>query len=252
MVSLLLLKLITLREVVAVCMALQDAMVQYHTQTKKNILLLHLDNMAVFHIVSNMVSAFPELVSELRLLLQILLKMKVTIRASWLPSDLNKHADIFSRSLNPCDLAATPLLLQSEATSLELKTVRRYWPLGEAPEERRKIITAQFAEFCRDSKSLLLNPPPPWIWGTVQKIKADNAHGVMVVPYWKGAPWFSSLEGISIGIRITDPGNYPLFSSTQANPAWSLMLAEVGKPPVRRSRPVLHPSYLEVQQRKLQ
>ena len=226
------LKSITLRELVAVRMALEDSLVQARLQGDRSMLLLHVDNMAVFHIISNMVSAKPELMEELRLLHQLLVKMKVEIKAEWLPSALNKHADTLSRTWNPRDLAVTPSLLQSVATSLQLQNVRRFWPLGEAPPARRKVMQAQFAEHWGDGRSRLWNPQPPWHPATLLKIKAEEAHGIMVVPNWKGSSWSVLLQQLSLHERVIEPGQgRQLFTSPRANPVWSVLLAEVGKRP---------------------
>lgn len=155
------LRSITLRELVAVRMALEDSVVQSRLTGDHSIVLLHVDNMAVVHIISNIVSAKTELMVELRRLHQVMVEMKVIVRAERLPSALNKHADSLSRTWNPRNLAAAPLLLQSVATSLQLQTMRRFWPLGDAPSARRKVMLAQFDEHWGDGKSRLWNPPPP-------------------------------------------------------------------------------------------
>lgn len=226
------LKSITLRELVAVRLTLENTLVQSHVSKDDSLLLLHVDNMSVFYIISNMVSANKELMAELRLLHQLLMQMKIKIRASWLPSALNKHADSLSRSWNPRDLAATPSLLASIAKSLQLQTVRRYWPLGEAPAARRKVIVAQFSEKWGDGRSRLWNPPPPWIGATLQKIREESAHGIIVVPNWTGAPWFAILRQLWLSSRVVVPEEgQPLFTSPHANPVWELLLAEVGTRP---------------------
>ena len=79
------LKSITLRELIALMFALEDALVQATVSGDTSLLLIHIDNMAVFHIISNMVSSNQELMTELRRLHRLLVQMKVTIRASWLP-----------------------------------------------------------------------------------------------------------------------------------------------------------------------
>lgn len=243
------LKSITRRELTAVRFSLEDALVQAKITGDNSILLLHVDNMAVCHIISNMVSASQELMKELRLLHQVLVKMKITIRASWLPSALNKHADSLSRSWNPRDLSATPSLLESVAASLKLQTVRRFWPLGEAPMARRKTVMAQFAEKWGDGQSRLWNPPPPWIMATLLKIRKEEAHGIIVVPNWMGAPWFVMLQQLCLHSRVVIPGQgTQLFTSVSANPAWELLLAEVGTRPAARCSEGLPLSSLQLPQ----
>ena len=51
------LKSITLRVLIAVRFALEDALVQATASGDNSLLLIHIDNMAVFHIISNMVSS---------------------------------------------------------------------------------------------------------------------------------------------------------------------------------------------------
>ena len=121
------------------------------------------------------------------------------------------------------------LMLASVAISLQLQTVRRYWPLGETPAARSKVIRAPFAELWRDGNSRLCNPPSPWIWATLLKIKSEKAHGIIVFPNWTGAPWFAMLRQICLDSRVILPGDgIKLFTSEHVNPAWSLLLAEVG------------------------
>ena len=241
------LKSITLRELTAVRLALEDALVQAQVSGDKSMILLHVDNMAVFHIIRNMVSAKPELMQELPRLHHILVQMKVVNRANWLPSALNRHADSLSRTWNPRDLAATQSLQESVATSLHLQTVRRYWPLGEAPAARRKVMTAQFVEHWGDGRARLWNPPPPWIWATLMKIQAEGAHGIIIVPHWTGASWFAKLKTLWRNERVIkpEPGRQ-LSSSDRANPAWGLLLCEVGKPQGKHCSDVLPLSSLEL------
>lgn len=84
---------ITLRELVAVREGLKTAAFQiylrhqHRSTSSKTAILLHVDNMAVVRILSNMVSASPELLVELRGLHQLLTDMKVTIKAHWLSTD---------------------------------------------------------------------------------------------------------------------------------------------------------------------
>lgn len=222
------LKSITHRELVAVRRSLENAFIRAQLHGYHGSLLLHVDNMAVFYIVNNMVSSNPALMSELRRLHSLLVEMKITIRASWIPSALNKHADRLSRTWKPFDLAATPSLMQSLAESLQLQTVRREWPLKDAPAARVKVLESQFAEYWGDGLSRLWNPPPSLIAMTLLKIEAEQAHGVIVVPHWTGATWYKLLQRVSLASRVINPGSAAVFESASANPAWALELAEVG------------------------
>lgn len=156
------LKSITHRELVAVRLSLESDLVQARLQEYHGTIRLQVDNMAVFYIVNNMVSANPALMSELRSLHTVLTAMKVTLKASWLPSAMNKHADRLSRTWKPADLAVTASLLKSLAESLQLQTVRRYWPMKDAPAARAKVLRAQFNDFWGDGLSRLWNPPDPY------------------------------------------------------------------------------------------
>ena len=140
---------ITCRELVAVRLALeqqgfQQRLLDRNPHTRQTV-LVHIDNMAVVRILENMVSASPELMIELRALKKLLDKLKIIIRAQWLPSALNRHADRLSRVWNTRDLSVTTSLLTSIARSLQLQRVRRLWPLNEAPIARAKFIRQQFA-----------------------------------------------------------------------------------------------------------
>lgn len=102
------LKWITYRELVAVQKTLECDLIQARHLNDDSIVMLHVDNIGVFHILSNIVSANPALVSELRRRHHLLVQLKSYIRAACLPSVLNKHVDLLSRSWNPRDLMVTP------------------------------------------------------------------------------------------------------------------------------------------------
>lgn len=225
------LKSITMRELVAVRKTLQHDLIQARLSGRKDTVLLHVDNMAVFYIVNNMVSSSPVLMSELRRLHHLLTQMKVTLKAAWIPSAVNKYADRLSRTWNTHDLAATPSLIESLVKSLQLQTVRRYWPLKDAPSARARVVEAQFANPWGDGVSRLWNPPPQWIALTLLKIEAEKAHGLIIVPHWTGASWYKLLQRLSLSSRIIQPGSVSLFTSASANPAWAIELAEVGHRP---------------------
>jgi len=176
------LKSITYRDLVAVRLSLEDALVQSRISGDNSLLLLHVDNMTVFHIVSSTVPSKPELMTELWHLPQALKAMNITIRASRFPSTMNKHVDRLNRCSNPRDPAATLFLLQSVAESLQLQTVRRFsasrrWTSSTASGNDRSVLRE-----LGDGRSHLWNPPLPWIWETLLKIKEKGAHGTIVVP----------------------------------------------------------------------
>lgn len=229
---------ITTRELVAVRKALETkaftAQLQspLPTRTCQLQLLIHIDNLAVVRILSNMVSASPVLMQELRLLHQLLVKMKIQIRANWLPSAMNRHADRLSRTWNAHDVMARTSVLTSLATSLRLQRVRRAWPLQEAPAARSKTIKAQFQEFWGDGLSRLWNPPPSWIHATLHKIWHEHAQGVIIVPHWPKQPWFGRLIRDCTEMVVVPPQGSTtsaLFTS-ERNPHWGLVVAAIGGP----------------------
>lgn len=229
---------ITVRELVAVRKALETSHFQAQLQSgrpdKSTCLkiLVHIDNLAVVRILTNMVSASSELMMELRRLHSLLTDLKIEIKASWLPSALNQHADRLSRTWNEHDVMARTSLLASLAASLGLQRVRRAWPLKEAPVSRAKTIRLQFQEHWGDGRARLWNPPPSWIQATLQKIWAEQASGVIIVPHWPKQTWFDRLQRDSTELVVVPPqpeGSPSLFS-TARNPAWGLVVAAVGGP----------------------
>ena len=77
---------------------------------------------------------------------------------------------------------------------------------------------------CSRPEFVLLYPPFPLIWQALARAQADQAHGILVVPYAASSPWWHSamlasrtrVGPIQLAIRLPCS---PLFVSAQSNPA---------------------------------
>jgi hypothetical protein len=168
-------------------------------------LLLWEDNQAVVAILTSLTSRSPELMRELRLLLEVLDWDDISLRALYIRSAENRVADYWSRVAAPRDYAisqqcfdevqrwwgsCTVDAFASTATAL----VARFWT--ELPAAAAAGTDA-FAQSWRGE--LVWAHPPPFLLPQVAQLLrgALDVTALVCAPFWPGASWYSELLELS-------------------------------------------------------
>ena len=221
---------ITLRELRAVRLLLQQHFAEYVKDDRVKRVLLHEDNRAVVYVLNAMVSASRPLMSELRKLRQLLEVLGVRIEAQWIPSAVNRFADALSRQWDPGDVQATGALVEEFATAYAMAPVFPYPPVGDHPIARAKQLGIQLEEYWGDGRARLFNPPFDLLPLVVRKLETERGAGVVVAPRWTAQPWYHRLMRLADRVHVLEAGVEPegLFQSEKrVNPRWGMVVAEV-------------------------
>ena len=164
-------------------------------------LLLFEDNQAVVAIVTSLTSRSPELMAELRALLEVLDVNDVALRAWYIRSAENVVADHFSRIARPRDYVLRQELFErvqswwgaftvdafaSEATA----RLGRLW--AELPMPAAAGVDAFAQQW--EGECAWAHPPPFLLPQLAQFLReALGASACVVTPHWPGAEWFTEL-----------------------------------------------------------
>ena len=176
--------------------------------------LLWEDNTAVVHIITNMVSRSPELMQELRLLLDLLEVLDCELRAVYIRSAENKMADFFSRLAVPRDYLLRQEIFDSIMSSVACCTVDafasaatarlpRYWTQHPEPgAEATDAFTQRWVD------EVVWAHPQPWLLPRVEQyLRAQPAARALVcVPTWPHEPWFAQLRALADEELSLPPG----------------------------------------------
>ena len=168
-------------------------------------LLLHEDNQAVVAILASWTSRSPELMTELRRLLELLETSDISVRAIYIRSALNVVADHFSRIAQPHEYRIStacfhqllewwgPLSVDafaSEATAM----LDRFW--SEVPSPAAAAVDAFAQDWSRER--VWAHPPPHLLPQLAQFLRERPVREALVcVPHWPGAFWFADLLEMS-------------------------------------------------------
>ena len=176
--------------------------------------LLWEDNTAVVHIITNMVSRSPELMAELRLLLDVLEKLDCELSVHYIKSAENKVADYFSRIAAPKDYQLKQETFDSIMGSVAYCTVDafasaatarlpRYWTREPEPGSAGTDAFAQ-----RWSGEIVWAHPQPWLIPRVEQYLRTHpaARALVCVPTWAHEAWFSQLRSMADEELALPPG----------------------------------------------
>ena len=112
----------------------------------------------------------------------------------------------------------------------------RFWSWAPAPNAEATDALAQ--DWAASKQGLLhINPPWPLIWKTLQKVKRDKAHAVIVLPLCKTMPWWPLL--LTMITRPPEVLSGSVFrdrcGTLMPPPKWKTLIAEVNcSPPLSR------------------
>ena len=133
--------------------------------------------------------------AELQKLHCLLHSLGVHIEARWLPSAVNRHANLLSRTWNLSDTGLTEGLLKEMARAFELERVGfPLNPIGDHSVALRKQGGKNLEEVWREGGGRLWNSPPDLIPVVLQMISREGAEGLLLMPEWRGQPWWGQIK----------------------------------------------------------
>ena len=162
-----------------------------------------------------------------------LAKRRVLVTARHIPGQTNKRADWLSRNPDPKNYALSPTLFQHCQKKLGL------WPSVDLFANRHNRKCRQYCSWRADPHSLgnafavhwgrwtcWVNPPWELIPRVLDKIRQDQAHGLLCLPVWKTAPWWRDLQRVQRGKMIIVQGE-PIFQDPDGKslppPRWATL-----------------------------
>ncbi|MEC7000895.1 MAG: reverse transcriptase domain-containing protein, partial [Actinomycetota bacterium] len=153
------------------------------------------------------------------------LEIGCTLRLSWLPRALLHAADLLSKRVDRHDVSLTEAALASvkrfacldlyvdrfaSETNSVCSVFNSYLPCAHA-----SAVDGLLQPWGASSNFCL--PPFPLIPLVLDKVEADNAHAVLVVPVWPNTMWWQRLE-TSMRLRISRSFRLPPDSLSPNNP----------------------------------
>ena len=211
-------------------------------------ILLHEDNMAVVHILTNHTSRSKPLMALLRKLWWLLDVENIELRPQYIRSAANVWADALSRDLDCDDWKINPRVFQRLDKSWGPHHVDRF--ASELSAQLPVYYSAHLDPSSAGTNSLSrdwrgvtnwINPPWDLLDQVAQKLFESGAGGTVVAPYWAGALWFQSLWEQSDVVEIVPP-SHDLFLPTRhgasegVGPArWAAIFFHIPARPVGRT-----------------
>jgi hypothetical protein len=158
------------------------------------------DNTTTVHVVNNRRAA-ASLVPHLRRLLQVCRKMRVELRATYLPGIQNDTADRLSRMgrlteyyLKPAVLSE---LLQETGFQPTLDVFQREPELHHQAEPAAEPRThAQCLNRSWEGERLFLHPPLNLLAATLRRLRSEPRPALIVTPAWTSQPWSAALAEV--------------------------------------------------------
>lgn len=174
---------ITFRELKSIRLLLQGNLGKQVAVKGIQELLLHLENKSVVRIMNSFVTESRSLMREFRLLKLVLSKLSVQVRVEWLPSAVTKYADALSRQFPRGDILIRQQLRRSIVDWMRAPLdAFKYFPLGDHPFIRRKLMMDDLEKPMYTSMVRLLCPPVNFIVATVNKLALTKAPAILMTP----------------------------------------------------------------------
>lgn len=130
---------------------------------------------------------------ELRRSKRVLDQLEIRMKASWLPSVMNRYADGLSRRSLRRDAQILPRLRRSVANGLRApRDAFPYRPLGEHPSIKRRLLLEDLQWDWNHEETLILCPPPDLIPAVLRKPNKTRAPEVPMIPVWPRQPWYAA------------------------------------------------------------
>ena len=227
---------ITLLETRAVDMALRSFMRSAASRLQGQNILLFEDNMAVTHILRNLVSKSPSIMAEVRSIMNTLDDASCSLELTWLPSEENVTADSLSRLADRGDWRLRrqtflqldrdwgPHTVDRFATALNSQLPR----YNSAWADPQTAGIDAFAQLDWTEQHNWCNPPWALLDRLAQLLDETCASATVVAPHWPAQAWFQRLQAISSEWRrlpsspgLFEPGR-PMPPGAVRAPAWDL------------------------------
>jgi hypothetical protein len=119
----------------------------------------------------------------------------------WTPSAANRFAHAFSRRLPIDDIRIREQFMHSVADGIAVPISRfpNKRTIGEHPVYARKRALEELSSHWFREEVPMLCPPVDLIATTVQKLRVFKAPAILMIPNWRGQPWF--IETMQIADR---------------------------------------------------
>ena len=229
---------INVKELSAVCNALK-----YFHRPLRGTPAIHVftDNMVVRACLLRGSSRSARLMHLIRDIKSELARLGAELQPEWIPSAANTLPDQLSRATDPHDWTVASEFFQYVTSTLGSPTVDRFATAANArlPRYNSRVfdpgslgnafITPWSGEYN------WINPPwllIPRIW---QKLVKDKANAILLLPYWRSAPWFHYVLRYATRLLVFPPPQVhrfvqctnPATPEPLANHRWSLCLVQV-------------------------
>ena len=179
-------------------------------------LLLHEDNQAVVAILASLTSRSPELMAELRLLIEVLDDYDISIRALYIRSELNVVADLYSRVARHREYILRRSVFEHVCAlwgscsvdafaSQASAQLHRFW--SEAPTAAAEGTDAFAQDW--EAEALVWAHPPPHLLPRVAQLLRERtgASALVCTPHWPGTTWFADLMELSSELAVFPAGS---------------------------------------------
>ncbi len=198
----------------------------YRDDLRGHVVRLWEDNQAVVHIIRNKTSHSPALMAELRVLLQLLESLNITLLPKYMRSELNP-ANEFSRLTNRDEWRLQPsvqrMLLHKVASLVGAPVTLDAFACHQSRVcPRYASLLSEQAALASDGLALdwrhevvWLNPSWALLPNIIGKLATERPAGVLIVPCWTTQVWWSSLIDL-VGLELDLPP--PLFSVDPLHP----------------------------------
>ena len=187
----------------------------YLPQLSRRHLLLHEDNMAVVYMVHSLTSHSPELMEELRALVELLSLHDITIGCRYIRSSDNVVADFYSRIAQPHEYQLRPELFHDleqqwgpfsvDAFASDASAqLTRFWA---ASSTGSAAAVDAFAQDWLAEAGVWAHPPPSMLPRLVQLLElTPGIRAAVCVPCWPSSQWYATLAAMATDRVDLPPG----------------------------------------------
>lgn len=195
-------------------------------------LAVRTDSRATMGVLNAMCSWSPRLMAEVRRLHALLQGLGLFVRASWLPTLSNAHADRLSRDRDRSDWWLCPALCSVLTTAWGACTIDWFATLTntQLPRYNSRALdpSCEAVDAWQQPKAgeaNVFNPPFSQAALAVLKIAVDKADAIAILPVWRAQPWWSEARARADTVCFlpTEVVHYTHEKDRVAapNPAWT-------------------------------
>ena len=204
--------------------------------------LLWCDNAAVVHILTNLTTRSPAMMTELPALFFLLDVHDISLHARWLASAANMWADAFSRMATPFDYSirltifeAAQRLFRRHCTvdafaSGAAHLLPRFWAPAHLVGEEAVDAFAQQDRWV--GECVWAHPPLRLLMQLAVFLRERPLLDTLVcAPHWPVQPWYRELLVLASAWVVYPPGSLqPVAPLTESVRGWSVVVFQIGPP----------------------